>query len=72
MEDPSVDWLFLYGEHGESLKTNIVASGTCQPEGDNIYLVSDCYESMGLPENIYLSVGDSGKVLKLKKCKGLD
>lgn len=71
-EDPSVDWLFLCGEHGESLKTNIVASGTCQPEGDNIYLASDCYESMGLPENIYLSVGDSGKVLKLKKCKELD
>ncbi|MDY3854896.1 MAG: hypothetical protein SO170_08100 [Butyribacter sp.] len=68
-ENASADWIELCDETGETIKCNIVADGSCQQKGSHLYLAQGCYESIGLPEVIYISIGDSGKVVKLKKIK---
>lgn len=66
-EDSSAEWLELCDKNGESIKSNIVDGGSCQSKGKNAFLAMGCYESVGLPDTIYVSVGDSGKVVKLKR-----
>lgn len=63
----SVGWLYLCDAKGKNLESNIVDDGSCRPKGDKTYVASDCYKNIGLPETVYVSVGDTGKVLKLKK-----
>ena len=66
-EDPSVDWLYLCKANGEMLEANILAGGTCHSVGNNEYVASDGYQSIGLPDTVYVSLGDMGKVVKLIK-----
>lgn len=66
-ENCAVDWLFLCDEDGGRLQSNIVAIGTCRTEGNDVYVAKDCYESIGLPDDVYVSIGDLGKIVHLKK-----
>lgn len=68
-DDASVSWLELCDENGKPVSFNGMDSGRCREAGRNEYISEECYETVGLPEKITLSIGDSGKLVKLKKQK---
>lgn len=66
-EESLVEYIELCDKNGDSMKSNIVGVGTCQSKGKNAYLAKGCYESVGLPDTIYVSIDDSGKAVKLRR-----
>lgn len=65
--DASESWLELCDENGDPVSFGGMDGGRCHETGKNEYVSEGCYENIGLPEKIYLSIGDSGKVVELTK-----
>ena len=61
------EWIELCDENGDAIEWNGVGCGQSEPKGNYRYLQKDCYKSIGLPEEIYLSIDEFGKVVKLKR-----
>lgn len=66
-EDATAEFIELSDKNGEMLPSSIVAVGRCQPKGNNIYACEGCYENIGLPDAIYLSIGEGTKIVKMEK-----
>lgn len=67
-DDAEAEFLDLCDKNGELIPNSIVAVGYIQPVGDNVYVSEGCYENIGLPDEIYLSIGEGVKIVQLEKC----
>lgn len=65
--DASASWLELCDEDGKPVSFGGMDGGRCYEAGKNEYVSEGCYENIGLPEKIYLSIGDSGEIVELTK-----
>lgn len=65
--DASASWLELCDEKGKPVSFGGMDGGRCYEAGKNEYVSEGCYENIGLPEKIYLSIGDSGEIVELTK-----
>ena len=65
--DASASWMELCDEDGKPVSFSGMDGGRCYEAGKNEYVSEGCYESIGLPEKIYLSIGDSGEIVELTK-----
>lgn len=65
--DASASWLELCDEDGKPVSFGGMDGGRCYEAGKNEYVSEGCYENIGLPEKIYLSIGDSGEIVELMK-----
>lgn len=66
-DDAGSEFIDLCDENGELISSSIVAVGYSQPVGDNVYALEGCYENIGLPDEIYLSIGEGVQVIALEK-----
>lgn len=65
--DASASWLQLCDEDGKPVSFGGMDGGRCYEAGKNEYVSEGSYESIGLPEKIYLSIGDYGEIVELTK-----
>jgi hypothetical protein len=66
-DDATEDWLGLCDADGSPLEMGMMAGGKSSSIGENEYTDEICYKNIGLPDTIYLSIGDGYKVIPMKK-----
>ena len=66
-DDATGTFIDLCDKNGNVIPGNVIAGGTCKENGDHSFTCENCYEDLGLPEEIYLSIGDGKQILKAEK-----
>lgn len=69
-DDASLEFIELSDKTGTPLEYNrLIGEGNSKDNGDGTYTSTGYYESVGLPDVIYLSVAEGKQVVRLEKAK---
>jgi len=66
-EDATEEFIQLCDKDGNLIPSSILSMGNCRLNPDGSYTCTSCYDNIGLPETIYLSLGDGAAIVKIQK-----